>query len=626
MDSRWTPLTPDSKRDLKVILHPTAFLNDVRTGAATDGVDITEFVSQGSHSQFQCSLTLNWNYELFGFSQPKPNQVVEIQLLQAGLYGLLWLGLIESINSFTLSRGARSMQLIAHSRDSLDNFRTTKRITELFPMMTDYAYIVQKVAKTTGLTEDEIVVPTSGFTTQTSNVQLADMSAWEMISTILLPIGYAPFIDGQGRLRLANRNLQGRVPDIVLEPERVVNVLANRHRPPATRVRVKWLDPVLKKSIQLERKLAEYAVTLGWFIPYWRQEVYFSDDWTQRAADTRPFAKQDVNAFIGADITTCIVKWTQTGENKGLLEFHNEITTVAVVAAIIAWNATHVIPDIAPPFGGPVAPTGRFQEGLAMLGVMFLMMSVGSGVYEIWGKPYEWIHVRNTSEAFDSDAPPGADSPQEIESDFVINEPHAQAFAIRELIYQARSANKWTVNIIDDPRLEFSDLLQFPDGTLMFVEDFQRKFGRGSEISLEVSGFLVNNAGAVKTALVTIGGVDNELPAPTPDPPSSPPGPTPNPPVPPGPTSPGLPGSSPDNPIIPMSADPAQIARDVRASLAFYGRTDDAYWIGVCGHVSKGFSDGLYRIGWSRYWEIKAAPGASDSAPIDTANQPAIHR
>jgi len=83
---------------------------------------------------------------------------------------------------------------------------------------------------------------------------------------------------------------------------------------------------------------------------------------------------------------------------------------------------------------------------------------------------------------------------------------------------------------------------------------------------------------------------------------------------------------TPTDPIIAMSADPAQIARDVRASLAYYGRTDDAYWISLCDHPGGPFSNGKWYHGWNRYWELRADPSNTGSADPNEAANPAIHR
>src|SRR5882762_4444877 len=84
-------------------------------------------------------------------------------------------------------------------------------------------------------------------------------------------------------------------------------------------------------------------------------------------------------------------------------------------------------------------------------------------------------------------------------------------------------------------------------------------------------------------------------------------------------------GNSESDPLIAMSGDPVQLAIDVHASLVFFGRTDDAYWISVCNHPSNGFSDGVWRLGWNRYFEDRATPGNNGSANPSDGNLPALH-
>jgi len=487
MDYRWEPVPLDSFRSVKVLLHKTASIGEVRRGEAVDPVDLSPMMSQGKQSCFDVNITLNWNYELFGAeNQPAPNHVLEIQLMQAGLFVTLWIGIVESVSSFTISRGERSMQLTAKSRDSLDIFRTAKRVTALFPQLTDMAYIAGKIAKSAGLDDDEIVLPISGMTTSHTNTQLADMSAWDMLTNLFLPLSWTPFMDGQGRLKAASRDVQGAIADVVLEPERVVKVVAQRQRPPATRLKVKWLDPTLKKSLQQGRKLADQTMTTGWFLPFLKKTIYFSDDKTQRAVNTYMVTKQSANALF---VPVCLERYEQLEQNKGKITLINLAWGPAIITLLVQWQAAHSTPD---GVSGPnTVPVGRKLEGYAQLAFMLIMMSIGTGIYEIWGTPYEWVHARNTTEAFDSSAPRWVDNPVEVETDFIINEQHAQAVAVRELIYQAKSANKWAVSLVDDPRIEFGDILEFPDESKMYVEDVSRSIMRGDPAVMEIKGFLI---------------------------------------------------------------------------------------------------------------------------------------
>jgi hypothetical protein len=79
-------------------------------------------------------------------------------------------------------------------------------------------------------------------------------------------------------------------------------------------------------------------------------------------------------------------------------------------------------------------------------------------------------------------------------------------------------------------------------------------------------------------------------------------------------------GRSELTPIIamPLSNLPAQ----VRASLAYYGRTDDEYWIDHEDHAGQ-FSNGLWYAGHNAYWFARMDPNNDGSADPFLAGQPA---
>jgi hypothetical protein len=509
MDYRWSPVSRDSFRDMRVILHPTAAMWEVRRGmdpGSDDSVDLSEFVTQGTHTAFDANITLSFNRELFGDTQPKPNQILEIQFWQNNEWKPIWMGIIDAISQFTLQRGTRSMQLIAKTRDSQDIWRNVKRITPLFPQLTDLSYMIMRVARQAGMKGDEILLPPSAFTTAHSNTQMADMNAWDMVTSVAQALGWTPFIDGMGRLRMASRDLQGRRPEVVLSDERLIKVGGQRQRPPKSRVRVLWLNPTLKKYKKQDQLLGTpLVITMGWFLPYWKHTHWYSDDHTLRAENTRINWKdsKSVNQFAWQKLVK--ETWTPQAENRGKLSLLN-IPTFAAVAlltfyllsqksrsdGVVGTAAVSTAPGVAPVTGHTVpSPTGAIKEAITFSAWAYMVMSIGTGTYHIWGTPFDWVHARNVSVAFDSSVPDWVDNSVDIESDFIINEEHAKAVAIRELIYQAREANKWNITIVDDPRIEYGDVLQFTDGTQLYVEDFTRNVERGSEATLDVRGFLI---------------------------------------------------------------------------------------------------------------------------------------
>ncbi|EYS89519.1 hypothetical protein CF68_32985 [Cupriavidus sp. SK-4] len=483
MDGRWSPVDKDALRTVALIFHPTASIRDVRTGAATDAIDLSAYVSETlRQSPRELSASLTWHLELYGASQPKAGQIIELKLDGQ----ILWLGIIESVNDYRIERGTRRLTLTARSPDATPAWRGVRRVTDFFPVATPLTEIARQIGRALGLNDDEIILPPSPVTTMHSNTQLADLTAWDMLEQLLLPLGLAPRFDGLGRLTTQSREL-GRATDIVLDDARIVSVSGGRSVPALSSLRLKWLDPQLTKVAQQDAKLADATITAGFFQLHQRKSITFSDDATQRAENTRLVVKQSAN---GGLLPVCDEEYKQLTTTSGEILLTTVAWAPTLVGLILAMKVYSALPDIAPPFGGPTAPTGKIVHGAAELVVLLIMASIGTGIYEVWGTPYDFVHGRNTTEAKNSAASIWTENVEDIENDLIVNEAHAQTVAVRELVYRARSATSWGASIVDDLRIEPGDILQFPDGTRFCVTDYTRNLARNAPAVLELQGFV----------------------------------------------------------------------------------------------------------------------------------------
>ena len=483
MDTRWQASNLNEEKDYAVVLHPRADVRTVRLGQATDAFDLTPFLSSGSQMAFECNLTLDWNNELLGANQPAPGMVVEVRCQGAPL----WIGIIDALSSYSVAVGQRQMQVTARSRDSLDIWRTSKRVTPLYPQMTNLAVIARDICAAVGYQYDEILIPQSPYYTAHSNTQMAGQTASDMEQTLGLAMGLTPFVDCLGRFNGASRDIKGVDADVVLTDDRVVNVTASRAKAPTTRVILYWLDPNLTKATQQGRKLAEASLTIGFFLPFIRRTLYWSQDHTQRAENTYLRIISSCNR-IGVPVA--LQEYWQNDEVSGDLWLISLGWAQSIIQMGLYQAMTENIGDAIPPFSAMTIPVGKKLHGIIEAALFLCMIAIGTGVYEIWGTPYDWAHARNLTEAYDSSGVAWMDNPQQIDNDFIVNEAHADAVAVRELIYQNRAAQKWTATIVEDRRIEYGTRLQFPDGSKMYVEDFTRQLAHGSENVLEVTGFL----------------------------------------------------------------------------------------------------------------------------------------
>lgn len=467
MDLRWQPVEQDSKRTASVWLHPSATPLQMIQESHTDGYDLTPFVTQCSHSKSEATVSLAWHDEFYQAGQPRPDMIIELRLDNQ----LLWWGQIEAINDYRLSSGERSAKITARSRDASPFWRDIRRATPLYPVTTPLTLIAREILASLGLESEEIDLPEVPLYTVHSNTQLADLTAWGMLEALFEPAGADPFISARGIVKPISRDLM-RDADIYLSTDRVKSVSGSRSRPPINLVRVKWLDPNFTKVYQQDRLLANKTITGGYFQPVQKKTVHFSEDGTQRAENTYMVIKQSAKGLV----PVCTEKYKQLTIDSGQITLQSWAYTASLV--IFIWQ-----------LDDPTKSYWEFKMWLVM--ILLIMISVGTGHYEIWGTPYDFVHARNRTEAYNDQAPEWLINEVEIENDFVMDETMAQAYAIRELIYRSRSASSFDITIVDDPRIEPGDIIQLEDGSRIYVTDYRRDLSPGASALLELSGFRV---------------------------------------------------------------------------------------------------------------------------------------
>lgn len=481
MVARWEPVEQDSKRNIKVLLHPTATPLQMVTGSHADEFDLTPYVKSCSHSHNEANVTLSWHHEFYVEGQPGPDMIIELRLDDQ----LLWWGIIESVNNYQLSSGVRAATLTARTRDASPKWRNVRRVSEVYPVATPLSIIARDIAYALGMTADEVDIDDTSVYTVHSSVQLADMTAWEMLEKLAHPVGVEPFINAKGQLKIISRDIT-RQSDIILSKERILSVNGSRARPSLTGVRLRWLDPNYTLVYQQDQVLGEAAITAGFFRPNQNKHVYFSQDRRQEATETRLVIKQSCNLYGWLEPFT--ESYRQETQRHGNINILLPSWWYGLLAAITGGIlATSEIPDGVA--GSETVPIGRVIHGTLLTSILVLLSSVGTGVYEVWGRPYDYVHARNTTEAYDESAPEWLDNIQEIENDFIMNEAMAQAYAVRELVYGVRSASSYNVSIVDDPRIEPGDILQLPDDTRIYVTGYKRDLSPGAGAVLSVEGF-----------------------------------------------------------------------------------------------------------------------------------------
>jgi hypothetical protein len=486
MDGAWVPYALDAERSAQVFHYRDATPLEMVEGTAASGspgaTDLSAYATSVRQSPGEASVTFSWHHQLDGTAQPAPGEVIEIKLDGESL----WWGIIEAVNDYRHERGQRTLTVTARTRDQSPFWREARRVTDLYPTATPLAWIARQVAYSLSLTDAELALPVSSGYTVHSNTQLADLSAWEMLEQLFQPTGYQPFVDARGRLKVISRDT-ARPADIVLTEDRVISINGARNRSPVSAVRVKWLDPNLTYVAQQDQVLATATITAGFFQLEQNQDITFSDDGSQRAASTYMVVKQSANSGL---IDFCDEDYEQLSLTTGRITVTTSIfAPLLAVQSLVELIVLARIPDGV--VGAATTPLGRVLHAQAEVELLLVMMCLGTGMYEVRGTPYDYVHARNITEAYDCDAPEWMQHITEIENDFINTEEAAQAYAVRELLYQTRAASVYNVTLVDDARIEPGDILELPDGSRLYVTGYTRDLSRGAAATLDVDGFRV---------------------------------------------------------------------------------------------------------------------------------------
>jgi hypothetical protein len=452
------------------------------------GWDLTAFVSQGSFTENGATLRLAFNRELFDCeTQPRPGDLIKIVVDQI----VRSVTTVDAISDFTEARGTRSMTVRSRSRDGFEGWRTARASSPVFPMGASYLQIMNTICDILMAlpAQERNFLPVQA-TVPHSNIQFADMTPWDMLEEVAFATNMEPFVDVLGVLRTFRIDTM-RVADLAVPNDAVVEFIPAKQLNNSTTgsIRLAWLDPYLSKQYQPDQPLGTEIMTAGFFKLRVEKEVWFSSDRTQRAENTYMKVLDSVNdGILGISVASETYRQADPFHGKITLRTHWWVPTLYTVS-LIALLAYDKIPDGV--VGTQTVPIGRIVHGTALVIVMGIMMSMGTGSYEVRGTPYDFIHAKNHSVARACNLPFHNLAQMEVTSNLMMSEAHAQDTLVQRLMYLQAANYEMTVVIRDDPRIEKGDILLFEDGSRLMVSGFSCDVSRGAPAELAVSGILL---------------------------------------------------------------------------------------------------------------------------------------
>lgn len=396
--------------------------------------------------------------------------------------------------------GDVAAKVTAFGRGETQAYKRRKITSQEYTVGTDLGIALRDICGTfMGLTGAEMRVPfTLGRQFKHKVNQLSQVTPWDAVSTLLQVVCYQPFFDGEGKLAYVNKSLN-RVPARLFENgDSIVELdVPESSQDSTNKVVVTFLDSMLERVDGPAQKLGDAQVTTGFFSLHEALPVQWSEDGRQRASGTYMKVIKSVNSGL---LPVGDESYRETSEFGGLIEVEISVWVPILATVMIAeYLAAAAIPDDVV-VGGVVASmgitisVGRLIQAQAMIGILIIMMSIGSAQYEIHGTPYDYAYLQKKSVACVDGLDYWQEVTLEFRNDFIGTHDQADIIAMTELTWQVSLGKPRRVAVADDPRLEVGDIIGLPDGRKLVIAALSKSVRRGEPVTLMIEGCKVLTA------------------------------------------------------------------------------------------------------------------------------------
>lgn len=379
--------------------------------------------------------------------------------------------------------GRSELKVKANSRE-VDYLRRVST-SQNFTQGTAYSSMVDTIARVDmGLDPDELDLSTvgGGRFTQFLSTQFVEESPLTSIAKILFPDGFMPRFQGDGTLGVANGIITkgaARVYDdagLFLSIDRPLLEFNGINS-----ISIIGLSPLLSQIIQGVQELARASITTGFFSDDATIDVAWSEDRTQQAIGARLQVLASIGdgpfSFGGESFST--FPQSDGGSVAGQIEVDGALSKGLALVGLLfgAFIAAALIPDIAPPFGGPTFPIGRKVQAAIGQIIMLTLGQQGRGDYRIIGRPYEYVFEQIIAVARVSGLRSEDRQEKVIENHLVNSQADADAIAERVLRRARAKQNARQIRMIHDLALEPDDIFEL-DGSRYMIETISRVLKR----------------------------------------------------------------------------------------------------------------------------------------------------
>jgi hypothetical protein len=495
-------------------------------------VDLTPYASDLSWSDRQFSFTLvdpgGLFHPDFGEHRKCLADAAIVRLLEGDEtvpeadWTVTFTGQVHGQIGWSKSRSGPKMtsRVTVFGRGETQAFKRRKVTSKEYTVGTDIGIALYDMCETfLGLTKNEMRVPfTLGRQFKHKVNQLSQVTPWDGITSLLEVVCYQPYFDGEGKLSYINKSLHRPPARLYEDGDRIVELnVPERSQDAINKVTVTFLDSQLERVDGPYQKLGQAQVTTGFFSMHETLETWWSEDHKQRADGTSMKVIKSVNSGL---LPVGTERYSQVDEFHGQIDVDISVWVPILATVMVAeYLAAAMIPDrttptvvtvpgagtalTSPPMGGPVTgvitvnpttmqqstiPWGRIIQAQASVGIMLIMMSMGSAQYEVWGTPFDYAYLEKKSVAIEDGLDYWLENNLDIKNDFIGTHDQADIIAMTELIWQKCLGAPRKLVVADDTRLELGDIIGLPDGRKVVITGMSKTIRRGDVSTLVLDG------------------------------------------------------------------------------------------------------------------------------------------
>ncbi len=468
-------------------------------------IDLTAFVQKIEYTFDRLQITLSDNASLVFHPDSGTYRTAisagRIIRLKEGFEGLaesewLWTfsGEVEGTYSWTFQRGQSiTASFSVFNRGNNQAWKRRNVTSTNYTIGSDWGSMFYNIAQDIMLLDDiEVSVPLPwGVIFEKNSNQVVNYPPWDALDQLAFGLNAKPWFNGKGQLALYSTR-QDRIT-MSLTDDKLLRKYESRGSTSETvnKVILTYLSNELSRVDGPDQILANATITSGFFTSSIEVDAFYSDERKTRCDDPRLIIKQSANAGL---LSFC----DETMEKVD--EFHSKIIVdVSIWAPVLAttmlamYMTIQAIPRavVTALFGGTTIPVQDIAAAAVLISILILMMSIGTGTYEVWGVPYEMVYLEEQAIAQKAGLEFWQEREKEIRNDFVSTLEQAQPLVVNALHFEVMKEQPRSLLLRYDPRLEPGDVIQLSSTVKVWVEGLSRVLTRNSvDVSMmNVSGY-----------------------------------------------------------------------------------------------------------------------------------------